>query len=363
MKVTAVVGARPNFVKIAPILVAARDYRDFQVSLVHTGQHYDAPLSDGFFRDLDLPAPDVNLGVHGGSGVGQLAEMMARLEPVLTTPRPDIVVVVGDVTSTLAGALAAVKSEIWLAHVEAGLRSFDRTMPEEINRVLTDAVSDFCFTTEPSANENLAREGISAHGIHYVGNVMIDTLFRFRERAATSAVLETFGVKPRSFAVLTLHRPSNVDDRTALHRALAAVRPVAADVPVIFPVHPRTRPRLTGHPTTGPNGGGLRLADPLSYLDFVQLMANAACVLTDSGGIQEETTALGVPCLTLRRTTERPITVTRGTNRVVGTDEVRIAAAWDEIRRGAWPMGRLPELWDGKAAERIVKILADECAP
>jgi UDP-N-acetylglucosamine 2-epimerase (non-hydrolysing) len=256
----------------------------------------------------------------------------------------------------VAAAVVAVKLGLPVAHVEAGLRSFDRSMPEEINRVLTDAVSDYCFTTEPAANENLEREGVPAPRIHYVGNVMIDTLFRFREPAAASPILDTLGLTPRGFTALTLHRPSNVDDPATLARVLDAIAPLHRDVPMVFPVHPRTRERLRQLPAAA--GGGLRLVEPLPYLDFVQLMATAACVLTDSGGIQEETTALGVPCLTLRANTERPITLTQGTNRLVGIDGAKIVAAWAEIRRGEWPGGRLPELWDGKAAERVVKALA-----
>jgi UDP-N-acetylglucosamine 2-epimerase (non-hydrolysing) len=357
MKVAAVVGARPNFVKIAPIVAEMRQYPEFRCTLVHTGQHYDGNMSGRFFAELEIPEPDVNLGVGSGPAVLQTAEIMARLAPVLERVGPDLVLVVGDVTSTLAGALTAAKMGIPLAHVEAGLRSFDRTMPEEINRLLTDAVADYCFTTEPSANENLAREGVPPGRIHHVGNVMIDTLFRFRERAAASPIVETLGLVPRGFAVLTLHRPTNVDDPEALARTLGAIARVARDLPVVFPVHPRTRARLDavlGAPATRT---GLRPIEPLGYLDFVQLMSSAAVVLTDSGGIQEETTALGVPCLTLRPGTERPITVTQGTNRIVGTDPGRIAAAWAEIRRGQWPAGRLPELWDGKAASRIVRVL------
>lgn len=357
MKITAVVGARPNFVKIAALFAELRYHPEVRWSLIHTGQHYDTSMSETFFEDLEIPAPDVNLEVRSDAQVVQIAEIMLRLAPVLAQDRPDVVVVVGDVNSTLAGALVAVKMGIPLAHVEAGLRSFDRTMPEEINRVLTDAVADYCFTTESEANRNLLREGIPEERIHYVGNLMIDTLFRFRERAASSPLLERLRLTPRRFAVLTLHRPSNVDDPKTLSRILDAIARLKRDLPVIFPVHPRTQDRLQHLPETIAKAARLRLIEPLPYLDFIQLMANAACVLTDSGGIQEETTALGVPCLTLRTTTERPITVTRGTNRVVGVDPQKVEAAWEEIRRGEWPPGRLPELWDGKAASRVVKVL------
>jgi UDP-N-acetylglucosamine 2-epimerase (non-hydrolysing) len=356
MKVLAVVGARPNFVKIAPILIEMQKYPALRPVLVHTGQHYDQKLSGSFFEDLGIPEPDVMLNVGRNGAVGQTAEIMLGLEPVLAAERPDVVLVVGDVTSTLAAALTAAKTGVAVGHVEAGLRSFDRTMPEEINRILTDAVSDYCFTTEPSANDNLRREGVAEARVHYVGNVMIDTLFRFRERAAASDVLDRLGLGPRQFALLTLHRPSNVDTDASLTAVLEAINRVEQEVPVVFPVHPRTRGRLE-QVLGRKRRPGLRLVEPAPYLDFVQLMANAVCVLTDSGGIQEETTALDVPCLTLRTTTERPITVSHGTNRIVGLDSEHVAAAWTDIRRGAWPTGRLPELWDGKAAERIVRTL------
>jgi UDP-N-acetylglucosamine 2-epimerase (non-hydrolysing) len=357
MRIAAVVGARPNFVKIAPILAELRAYPEVSTTLIHTGQHYDAQMSDAFFAHLELPAPDVNLGVRADGAVEQIAEVMRQLAAVLGSARPDLVVVVGDVNSTLAGALAAVKLGLPVAHVEAGLRSFDRSMPEEVNRILTDQVSDLLFTTEPSGNDNLAREGVGANRVHFVGNVMIDTLFRYRHRAAASTVLRQLGMKPGGYAALTLHRPSNVDDPGALRCLLDAIARIQAEAPVVFPVHPRTRRRLTELGGHGPARPGLILADPLPYLDFVQLMANARCVLTDSGGVQEETTALGVPCLTLRATTERPITVTRGTNRVVGVEAANIYGCWRDVVEGRWPAGELPELWDGKAAERIARVL------
>jgi UDP-N-acetylglucosamine 2-epimerase (non-hydrolysing) len=358
MKIASVVGARPNFVKIAPIMAEMRLHSALQPILVHTGQHYDRRLSGSFFDELEIPEPDINLNVGASDPVTQTAEIMQRLGAALATERPDLVLVVGDVTSTLAATLVAVKMGMPVAHVESGLRSFDRTMPEEVNRILTDSVSEYCFTTEPSANDNLRREGVAESRIHHVGNVMIDTLFRFREKAAASDILDRLAVQPREFAVLTLHRPSNVDDEASLATVLNAVASVEADIPVIFPVHPRTRSRLErvlgGEPR--PN---LRLIEPAPYLDFVQLMANASCVLTDSGGIQEETTALRVPCLTLRTNTERPITITQGTNCLVGLDADLLAASWAQIRQGDWPTGRLPELWDGKAAERVVTTLME----
>jgi UDP-N-acetylglucosamine 2-epimerase (non-hydrolysing) len=355
--VLAVVGARPNFVKIAPILAELAEYPYVSTTLVHTGQHYDAQMSDAFFANLEIPRPDVNLKVQSSSAVTQIADIMTRLEPVLDRARPDVVVVVGDVNSTVAAALTAVKLGRPVAHVEAGLRSFDRSMPEEVNRVLTDSVSDLLFTTEPAANDNLAREGVSGDRIHFVGNVMIDTLFRYRERARESDVLPRLRLHAGSYAALTLHRPSNVDDEGTLGMLLGAVARIQGETPVVFPVHPRTRRRLEALTEVLPPMPGLRLVDPLPYLDFLELMANARCVLTDSGGIQEETTALGIPCLTLRHNTERPITVTRGTNRVVGTEPDVIYESWREIADGKWPGGELPELWDGKAAARVVRAL------
>lgn len=357
MKIAAVVGARPNFVKIAAILSAFRKYPDVHCVLIHTGQHYDRNMSGSFFTELELPDPDINLGVGSGGNAAQTGQIMVRLAAVLEADRPDLVLVVGDVNSTVAAALVAVKLNIPVAHVEAGLRSFDRTMPEEINRIVTDAVSEYCFTSEPAANDNLAREGVPGERIHYVGNVMIDTLFRFRPRAATSSILEQLDLKPGAFAVLTLHRPSNVDDPATLADVLRATSTVRRDVPLVFPVHPRTGERLQQFPELCGDGDGLRPIAPLNYLDFVQLMANARCVLTDSGGIQEETTALGVPCLTLRANTERPITVTSGTNRLVGADADAIAKAWQDITQGRWPVTRLPEMWDGNAADRIAKVV------
>lgn len=357
MRIVAVVGARPNFVKIAPILAELGQYPYVTTTLVHTGQHYDAQMSDAFFANLEIPRPDVNLKVESGGAVTQIADIMTRLEPIIDSARPHVVVVVGDVNSTVAAALTAVKLGRPVAHIEAGLRSFDRGMPEEVNRVLTDAVSDLLFTTEASAGENLAREGVAADRIHFVGNVMIDTLFRYREKARESRVLDRLALTAGGYTALTLHRPSNVDDEGTLALLLGAVARIQAEVPVVFPVHPRTRRRLEALAGILPPMPGLHLVEPLSYLDFVQLMAEARCVLTDSGGIQEETTALGIPCLTLRHNTERPVTVTRGTNRIVGTDPEAIYQSWREVADGKWPAGELPEQWDGKAAGRIVRTL------
>jgi UDP-N-acetylglucosamine 2-epimerase (non-hydrolysing) len=354
-----IVGARPNFMKVAPIAAElAKNGGRFASTIVHTGQHYDDKLSKVFFDDLAIPRPDVNLDVGSASHAQQTAAIMSAFEPVLQQRRADLVVVVGDVNSTIACALVAVKLGIPVAHVEAGLRSFDRTMPEEVNRVLTDQISELLFTTEASAEANLKREGIAAEKIHFVGNVMIDTLLAHRDRARALAVHQTLGLAGGDYGLLTLHRPSNVDDPEVFERLIGAIGHVAEDVPVIFPVHPRTRPVVLGSATATSlvRRGRLRLLDPLGYLEFIGLMEHARVVLTDSGGIQEETTILGVPCLTLRENTERPVTVTHGTNRVVGTQPESIVAAWNDVRHHGCAPGK-PPLWDGGAARRIVEIL------
>jgi len=359
LRVLNVVGARPNLVKIAPLLREMRRHAEIEPILVHTGQHYDEKLSDVFFRQMGIPEPDVNLEVGSGSHAWQTAEILRRIEPVLVERRPDFVLVVGDVNSTVAASLAAVKLGIPVVHVEAGLRSFDRGMPEEINRVVTDALSDYLFVTEEDAIGNLLREGKSRERIHLVGNVMIDALQHFLPVAQKSKIAEELGLAAdggvRPFALLTLHRPSNVDNSEILGSLLGAVGEVARDLPVIFPVHPRTEERLRG--LTSQDRNGLRLVPPLGYLDFLCLMSRARLVLTDSGGIQEETTALGVPCLTLRENTERPVTVSEGTNEIVGQDPARIVAAARAALAGRSKKGRVPKLWDGHAAERIVEIL------
>jgi UDP-N-acetylglucosamine 2-epimerase (non-hydrolysing) len=359
LKVINVVGARPNFMKVAPVVAAMRQRaREFQPLVVHTGQHYDAQMSDAFFRDLALPAPDIHLGVGSGTHAAQTANVMLRFEPVVAREKPDWVVVVGDVNSTLACALVCAKLRVRVAHVEAGLRSRDRTMPEEINRVLTDQLADLLLTPSPDADENLRAEGIPPERIRLVGNVMIDSLYAHLERAKGSPVREHLGVKDRAYAVVTLHRPANVDDCAALAGILAALAQLSAHLPVIFPVHPRTQQRLAEFgllDQINARAPHLRLVEPLGYLDFLRLLSGAKLVLTDSGGLQEETTALGIPCLTLRANTERPITVTHGTNRVVGTDPARIiSAAHDAL---AHPRTSQPPLWDGQAADRILNAL------
>jgi UDP-N-acetylglucosamine 2-epimerase (non-hydrolysing) len=359
LKIINIVGARPNLPKIAPLIREMRHHREIQSILVHTGQHYDEALSAIFFRQMGIPTPDINLEVGSGSHASQTAEVLKRIEPVLIGQKPDIVVVVGDVNSTLAVSLAASKLGIPIAHVEAGLRSFDRSMPEEINRIVTDALAEYLFVTEEDAIEHLLKEGRPRSSIHFVGNIMIDSLYQFLPAAGQSSIGRDLGLTRgegwRRFAVLTLHRPSNVDAMDKLSDVLAAVAAIAEQVPVIFPVHPRTRERLMQSGLT--HHQHLRMIQPLGYLDFLCLLSKAALVLTDSGGIQEETTALGVPCLTLRENTERPITVSKGTNLLVGTDPIKIEAAARDILAGNIRDGRIPPLWDGKTAERIVEVL------
>lgn len=354
-----VAGARPNFMKIAPIAAALRRDGRLEGTIVHTGQHYDREMSELFFEQLGIPEPSIRLGVGSGTHARQTAEIMIRLEPVIRERRPAAVVVVGDVNSTVAAALVAVKEGVPVAHVEAGLRSFDRSMPEEINRIVTDSISSWLFVTERSGLENLAREGVDPGKVHLTGNVMIDTLRACLGRARSLGFRAKLGLEPKAYAVLTLHRPTNVDAPDALARVLEPIAELGERLPVVFPVHPRTRGALRRIGLA--DHGGLRVFEPLGYLEFLSLMADAALVLTDSGGIQEETTVLGVPCVTLRENTERPVTVLEGTNRIGGTEPGRIRAAIREALES--PVGgRLPELWDGKAAERIVSILAAELA-
>ncbi len=359
MKIINVVGARPNFIKIAPLMAQYTKYNQIESLLVHTGQHYDEKMSDLFFHQLGIPKPDVNLEVGSNSHACQTAEIMKAFEPVVLEYKPDVVLVVGDVNSTIACGLVAVKLGVKLVHIEAGLRSFDRSMPEEINRTLTDCISDLLFCTEQSGVDNLLREGISKEKMFLVGNVMIDTLLKNRAKATTSNVLSQFNLDSNGFAVLTLHRPSNVDDVIAFGRVLDALEIIQSDMPVIFPIHPRTRKNLaaTGLDRRVEAMPNLYLLDPVGYLDFLKLTSSAKVVLTDSGGIQEETTVLNIPCITLRETTERPVTAEIGSNQVVGTDPEKILAAYRNATSGTWRQPHIPPLWDGHAAERIVKIL------
>ena len=391
-KILSVVGARPNFMKVAAVCEAIKDYNSngdaprVEHILVHTGQHYDANMSDLFFNDLELPKPDLFLGVGSSSHSAQIARVMERFERVLLAEKPDVVVVVGDVNSTVACALVTKKT--WcsgglcgrdfipkLAHVEAGLRSFDRTMPEEVNRIVTDSIADYLFTTEESANENLGAEGIPENKIHFVGNVMIDTLLRYRSKATESAILTDLqldeGGQVRPYAILTLHRPTNVDDARTFSRIIQSFLDVSRHMQIIFPAHPRTLKQIqqadlgdyfVDHFMDGPEPWDsrvrIRLIPPLGYLDFLQLMSHARVVLTDSGGIQEETTILGVPCITLRNVTERPVTLTHGTNVLVGADPETIMRAFTRVLQSSARLPAPPPFWDGNAAKRIVQILA-----
>lgn len=354
MLICNVVGARPNFMKIAPI-VDELHRRGLPQLLVHTGQHYDANMSQVFFDQLGIPKPDIDLGIGSDTHTRQTARIMTAFEDVCQQHQPSLVVVVGDVNSTLAASLVASKLNIPVAHVEAGLRSFDRTMPEEINRVLTDHIADFLFTTEESGNENLRREGIDDSKVHFVGNCMVDSLLKHVERAAAETPWQPYGVTPGGYALLTLHRPSNVDDRDILAELMQTINRVSRHLPVLFPVHPRTRNHMAEWGI--PVADSIRLTEPLPYLAFVGLMAKARFVLTDSGGIQEETTAIHVPCLTMRWNTERPVTVTSGTNQLVGTDARQIEDCVQQIMDGTWKTGQRPPLWDGQAGKRIVDVI------
>lgn len=350
-----VAGARPNFIKIAPLFAQLKKNRKFSVFLVHTGQHYDDKLSKVFFKELNIPPPDYNLGVGSGTQAVQTGKIMIAFDEILEKIGPDLVVLVGDVNSTVACALTAAKRGVRTAHVEAGLRSFDWTMPEEINRVVTDKLSDFLFCTEQSGVKNLRREGVNKNKIFLVGNVMIDTLLAQGKTAEKSKILERLGMNGGKYGLITLHRPSNVDDRIQLQNFLSLFKKISARLPVVFPIHPRTQNNLKKWHL---NTKGITTTPPLGYLDFRRLMSHATVVLTDSGGIQEETTILGVPCLTLRNNTERPITVTAGTNHIVGTNEKKILSAFQAVLKNPPARRRAPKYWDGKAAERIAKILA-----
>ena len=397
LKILSVVGARPNYMKIAAICEAIKGINILVATeqihhvLVHTGQHYDSNMSDSFFNDLELPKPDLCLGVGSASHSVQTARIMERFESVVLNERPHLVLVVGDVNSTAACALVAKKT--WcrgdqgakdfvpkLAHIEAGLRSFDRTMPEEINRIVTDSISDYLFTTEESANQNLLSEGIPKERIFFVGNVMIDTLLRHRSRAQESTILQDLqlaeGPQVKPYAILTLHRPANVDDQGVFCHMLDAFLDISKHMPVIFPAHPRTLKRIqdedlgdyfVDHFVQGPEPWDsrvrIRLVPPLGYLDFLCLMSKARVVLTDSGGIQEETTILGVPCITLRDNTERPVTLESGTNVLVGSDPEKIVREFNRLSLSEQKLNRSPRYWDGNAAKRIMKVLVDDFSP
>jgi len=356
-KAALLVGARPNYMKIAPLWSEIRkESISFSPTIIHTGQHYDREMSDIFFDDLKMPRPDVCLGIGSGSHAGQTGLTMIKLEPVLKDLAPDVLVVVGDVNSTLAGALAGVKMGIPVAHVEAGLRSFDRSMPEEINRIVTDSVADLLFTSCPDAEVNLRKEGVDGERIHFVGNIMIDSLVQVLPVIRSSDILKRLKLQPKKYVCVTMHRPSNVDTGQTLKGILAGLDKAGKSMPVVFPVHPRTR-KVIERIGWKPSGGGLIITEPLGYADFMQLMSNSAVVVTDSGGIQEETTYLGIPCLTVRENTERPITISQGTNRLIkpGQEDIvrEIHAA---TGRAGEPVPRIM-LWDGKTAGRILEVL------
>lgn len=359
MHIAHVVGARPNFVKAAPVLDALAAVDEVEQSLVHTGQHYDDRMSAVFFRELDLPRPDVDLGVGSGSHGAQTGALLQGLEATFERMRPDAVVVYGDVNSTLAAALVCAKLGIPLVHVEAGLRSFDRTMPEEVNRVVTDALSDLCLTTSAEAYGHLAAEGVSPEKVRFVGNTMIDTLLRHLDRFEVERARDLLGLEG-AYAVATVHRPANVDDPAAAEALVAALREVASRVPLVIPLHPRGRRRLEELGLS--EAGGVRLVEPLGYVDFLALVRGASLVVTDSGGVQEETTILDVPCLTVRPNTERPVTITHGTNRLTDLAEVAERAVDVLEGRAVFPIDR-PPLWDGhagrRAADEIVRFLED----
>jgi len=362
MKIVHIVGARPNFMKIAPIMRELDRYPEIDQKLVHTGQHYDEKMSRIFFGDLGLPKPDVDLEVGSGTHAKQTGRIMAAFEEILVCEPPDLLVVVGDVNSSLACTLTAAKHLVPVAHVEAGLRSFDRQMPEEINRLVTDVLSELLFTTSPEAADNLQREGIPAGKIFFVGNPMIDSLLRFKEKASASDILERVGQTAKGYGLVTLHRPSNVDDEATFSGIMKALAELSGEVPLLFPVHPRTRRSIAAlgvKASQKPSKKGIHLLEPLGYLDFMKLMMSARLVLTDSGGIQEETSILNVPCITIRENTERPITLEKGTNHLVGVSPERILSTALSVLEQGPQAAVCIDLWDGKAAERIVPVIMD----
>jgi UDP-N-acetylglucosamine 2-epimerase (non-hydrolysing) len=373
-KIILVAGARPNFMKIAPILRAFKKHSNLIPKLVHTGQHYDASMSGAFFDSLEIQKPDYNLEVGSGSHAVQTANIMVKFEEVCTLEKPDVVLVVGDVNSTIAAGLVAKKMEIGLAHVEAGLRSRDRAMPEEINRIATDAISDLFFTTEEEGTRNLLAEGHAAVSIYFVGHVMIDNLFyqltKLKEKGPSAQVMKIRNALPEKYLCMTMHRPSNVDDKKILGKLLSAIEKIAENAPVVFPCHPRTKKQISAfslesyfsllHNNEAKINRGIVLLEPLDYNDFLYLWKDAAAVLTDSGGLQEETTALQIPCITMRENTERPVTAEIGSNVIVGTDPNKIEKYGKNALSGIWKKSYVPDLWDGKASERVAEVLAHE---
>ena len=366
MKIVNIVGARPNFMKMAPIIEAMNVYsQGITHKLVHTGQHYDGRMSKAFFDDLGMPKPDINLEVGSGSHAEQTARIMVAFEKVCLKEKPDLVIVVGDVNSTMACTITAKKMGIKVAHVEAGLRSRDMAMPEEINRLCTDILCDYLFTTDHLADKNLLAEGIPKEKIFFVGNVMIDTLLKHKAMAGQLNLVSQWGLRPGEYATLTMHRPSNVDDKATLAGILQALKDISCEIPIIFPIHPRTKKMadqfgLSCFFNKDEKVNGIWITEPLGYLEFLHLNMSAKMVLTDSGGLQEETTVLGVPCITMRHNTERPITCEVGTNAIVGNDPEKIFYEARKVLNGDWPQGSIPEKWDGKAAERIVDVLVNK---
>ncbi len=363
MKIISVVGARPNFMKVAPIHKAFEKYKkknsneEFTHLICHTGQHYDEKMSKVFFDDLELPRPDFYLGIGSGSHAEQTAGVMLAFEKILLVEKPDMIIVVGDVNSTIACSLVASKLGIKVAHVEAGLRSFDRSMPEEINRLLTDAISDFLFVTEKSGMQNLQNEGVDKQKVFFTGNVMIDSLVNYLDKADQSDILSDYNVEKGEYILVTLHRPANVDSPDFLKRVFVSLNSYAENVKIVFPVHPRTRQNIKQHGIDEEISSNIIMTEPIGYIDFLSLVKNAKLIVTDSGGIQEESTYLGVQCITVRNNTERPVTVEVGTNHLIGTDWYDVDASVMKILSGITKKGKIPELWDGKAAERIVDII------
>lgn len=362
LKILNIVGARPNFMKIAPIHKIMEKDEKIKPVLVHTGQHYDRKMSHLFFEDLGLPKPDIYLGVGSGSHAVQTSKIMTKFEQVVLNEKPDLVLVVGDVNSTIACSLVASKLYIPVAHVEAGLRSFDRKMPEEINRILTDTISDFLFITEKSGEVNLLNEGINPDKIHFVGHVMIDSLIQHMVKSEASKVHEKINAKPGNYGLITLHRPSNVDNEENLKNILEAFKDIQTDIPLYFPMHPRTKKNMENFNLQSllDEMPDFHIIEPLGYLDFLKMQKYARVIMTDSGGIQEESTFLKIPCITLRENTERPSTVELGTNILVGPNKEKILSAWCTIKSDNKKEGQIPPLWDGKAAERIVKIILEK---
>ena len=364
LKIINVAGTRPNFIKIAPLVKEMSRHSQIKQIFVHTGQHYDREMSKFFFDDLQIPKPDINLGIGSATDTAQTAGVMLEFEKVLLKEKPDLVIVVGDVNSTLAASLAAAKCKVKVAHVEAGLRSFDRGMPEELNRIIADHIADFLFTTEESGNRNLAAEGIDKKNVFFVGNVMIDSLISHKEKSKQSKILSKLKLEKNNYAVLTLHRPSNVDNGKSLEYVLDILSQVQKKIKIVFPVHPRTLKNLANFNLMSKikSQKNLIVTEPLGYLDFLNLMSNSRFVLTDSGGIQEETTVLGVPCITIRNNTERPVTAEEGTNVLVSTDKNKILQAAGKLIKGAEFKAKIPKFWDGKASERIVEIILKNTA-